>query len=72
MVMAKSKLTDIPTRSLQDTVSDNNNFDAEQIQAKIRHGELMCKLSDIALNLERLVVMWSMALDLDISKEDVR
>lgn len=69
--MANSKLTDIPTRNLTDTVSDNNNFTAEQIQEEIRHGELMCKLSDINLNLERLIAMWGMALDLDVSKEDV-
>lgn len=66
-----SDVINIPSEGIQDTIENNNSSSTEQVNADIRHDELMCQLRDINSNLKILVTYFAFLMEHRITKEDV-
>lgn len=66
-----NSVINIPSEGIQDTIENNNSSSTEQVNADIRHDELMCQLRDINNNLQVLVTYFALLTEHRITKEDV-
>jgi hypothetical protein len=60
----------VPSKDIQDDITNDTNFNTEQEQADIRHTELLCKLDELNDNLKILVTYFALITEQKISKDD--
>ena len=66
-----NSVINIPSEGIQDTIENNNSSSTEQVNADIRHDELMCQLRDINNNLQVLATYFALLTEHRITKEDI-
>ena len=66
-----NSVINIPSEGIQDTIENNNSSSTEQVNADIRHDELMCQLKEMNSNLKILTTYFAFLMGHRITKEDV-